>query len=79
MGDEESKYLTIESTKSGQLAIEDFVFISDDPDIAEFEIDHIAGSYVYYKLRAFAPGQTKIHVKSADGQVKSAEIKVVVS
>ena len=77
-GDEESKYLTVETNGSGKLAIEDFVFVSGDPNIAEFEIDNITGTHVYYKLRAFSPGQTKIYVTSADGKVKSAEIKVVV-
>jgi len=73
-----SSYFTVSG--NDKFSINDIEFISTSPEVATFEYDETAlTTFVYYKITALSPGETKIYVQTKDGVIKSDEIIVRVS
>lgn len=75
-----SKTIELDFESDGFIEDEDIEVVIDDESIIEprkIEIHNIF-DYIELKLNALAFGVTKLHLESADGTVKSSDIKIIV-
>ncbi len=78
VGEKDWSYFVVKG--NDEFSLNDIDFISTSPEVATFEYDSTAlTTYVYYNIKAVAPGETKVYVQTNDGKIKSEEITVRVS
>lgn len=78
IGDIESNYFTVDGTAN--FSSDDIKLISSNEAVVTFTYDKtIADKYIYYNIEAIGTGTATVYVQTADGNVKSEEIKITVT
>lgn len=79
VGEKDRSYFRVEFD-SGELSLDNIVFVSSDESVASIKFDSLAlKSFVYYNIEAFSEGSATVHVETSDGLIKSKKILVTVT
>ena len=77
--EEKGGYVHVKAISKDDFSTSDVVFVSENPEIATFELEKEALTfYLYYKVTGVSSGETYVYAKTSDGSVVSEKVKVTV-
>lgn len=73
VGESKEGYITVKGDFEG------YRLVSTQSEVAQFYVEKMTGNTrIYYNILAVSVGEAKLYVETADGKIKSDEIKVTI-
>ncbi len=78
-GRKDRSWISVSGIDKDEFSADDIVFVSENTDIATIEADgEPYGTFLYYNIKGVGGGETYVYAQSAEGDVVSEKIRVIV-